>query len=323
MWGVFTKDSLSPETLLLVLEQTSDCVKLLNLDGNILWMNANGLCAMEIDNFCDVEGRQWGTLWPSEAQEQIANAYETAAKFQPAQFEAFCPTAKGTDRWWDVRVTQVNAADGKPAGYLSISRDITEARTTRYALDLTLKEMRHRLGNTYAIAGGLLTSFARGAPEQQAFARDMQRRLNGLHAAQSMFADNDEPKKVSDLLPALIQPFAGELDEVNLGELTDALVNSGQADAIGLVLGELTVNSVKHGALGKGGAINIHAENFNDVGRIIWSEKLLEPVKQHARDGGQGLGLIQKIAASRSVDLGISWSDYGLSVTLEFTPATP
>lgn len=49
---MLTKANLSAETLLLVLEQTTDCVKLLTLDGTVLWMNANGICAMEIDNFC-------------------------------------------------------------------------------------------------------------------------------------------------------------------------------------------------------------------------------------------------------------------------------
>ena len=313
-----TTANLSPETLLLVLEQTTDCVKLLSLDGTVLWMNANGLCAMEIDNFCNVEGKQWSTLWPAEARAQIENAYVFADSGDAAQFEAFCPTAKGTDRWWDVRVTQVKAANGHPAGYLSLSRDITEARATRHALDLTLNEMRHRLGNTYSIAGGLLSAFARGIPDREVFARDMQKRLLGLYTAQSMFAHNDAPRKICDLIPALIQPFAGQIDTVNVGELTDALVDRGQADAIGLVLAELTVNSIKHGALRNGGTIDIHADSLDDANRIIWTERLTEPVKQQSRAEGQGLTLIAQIVAARSGKLDIDWSEFGLTVTLAF-----
>ena len=250
---MLTKANLSNETLLLVLEQTTDCVKLLDLDGTVLWMNANGICAMEIDNFCNVEGQLWSTLWPAEANDQIERSFESASRGQNSQFEAFCPTAKGSDRWWDVRVMQVRDANGTPAGFLSISRDITEARATRHALDLTIQEMRHRLGNTYAIAGGLIGSFARGSPDLQVFANDMQKRLQGLYTAQSMFADDNAPREISELIPALIKPFAGQIDIVHVGALTDALVDRGQADAIGLVLAELTVNSVKHGALRNGG----------------------------------------------------------------------
>ena len=315
---MLTTANLSPETLLLVLEQTTDCVKLLSLDGTVLWMNANGLCAMEIDNFCNIEGKQWSTLWPAEAKAQIENSYASADNGDVPQFEAFCPTAKGTDRWWDVRITRVNAASGDPAGYLSISRDITEARATRLALDLTLKEMRHRLGNTYAIAGGLLSAFARGIPDREIFARDMQKRLVGLFTAQSMFAHDDAPRKISDLIPALIKPFAGQIDTVNMGELTDVLVDRGQADAIGLVLAELTVNSIKHGALRNGGTIDIRADSLDETNRIIWTEELTEPVKQQSRAEGQGLTLIAQIVAARSGKLDINWSKLGLTVTLTF-----
>ena len=311
---MLTTANLSPETLLLVLEQTTDCVKLLSLDGTVLWMNANGLCAMEIDNFCNVEGKMWSTLWPAEARAQIESSYESANLGDVPQFEAFCPTAKGTDRWWDVRVTQVNAPNGDPAGYLSISRDITDARATRCALDLTLKEMHHRLGNTYAIAGGLLSAFARGIPDREIFASDMQKRLLGLFTAQSMFAHDDAPRKISDL----IKPFAGQIDTVNVGELTDAVVDRGQADAIGLMLAELTVNSIKYGALRNGGTIDIHADSLDDANRIIWTERLTEPVKQQSRAQGQGLTLIAQIVAARSGKLDISWSELGPTVTLAF-----
>ena len=38
-------------------DQSEDCVKLISLDGTVLWINANGQCAMEIDDFTTVENR--------------------------------------------------------------------------------------------------------------------------------------------------------------------------------------------------------------------------------------------------------------------------
>lgn len=37
--------------------QSADCVKLINPDGQLLWMNPNGLCAKEIDNFDTIAGK--------------------------------------------------------------------------------------------------------------------------------------------------------------------------------------------------------------------------------------------------------------------------
>lgn len=315
---MLTKASLSTETLALVLEQSVDCVKLLSLDGALLWMNGNGLCAMEIDDFRAIEGKQWKELWPPELGETIDGCYAQAAAGDVVRFHAFCPTAKGTPRWWDVSVTLVNGTDGRPAGFLSISRDITDAERGRQAVALANKEMRHRLANTYAIVGSLIMAFARGTPDREVFARDMQKRLSTLYKAQTLFASGDAPRQVSELLPALVAPFTGQSNAVTLGPLPDTLVDMEHSDAIALVLGELTVNSIKHGALGADGTVHIHAEDEDGRLRIFWAETSEKPVKARERDGGQGLDLIRQIVEGRDGTLAIEWAEFGLTVTLSF-----
>lgn len=70
---------LSSVALASVLDQSVDCVKLIGLNGDIRYMNGNGLCAMEIDDFCAVEGQSWADLWPDEARQAIIGAYPEAA----------------------------------------------------------------------------------------------------------------------------------------------------------------------------------------------------------------------------------------------------
>ncbi len=318
---MLTGSSLSADTLILILEQSIDCVKFLSLDGDVVWMNRNGMCAMEIDDFADVAGRPWCTLWPEDLQETIRQSCLAAATGELVRFTAACPSARGTPHWWDVSVTAVNAPDGSPTGFLSISRDITELEASRSALVLANLEMRHRLSNTYAIVGGLMAGFARGTPDREVFARDMQKRLHALYTAQTLFASGDGPHIVADLLTELVAPFVGGGRSVTLGHLSSTAVDRGVADAIALTLGELTVNSVKHGALGADGSLHLSTRDDADGLHICWKERSDRRVKAHDRDGGQGLGLIGQIVRSRAGTLVLDWQDYGLDATIIF-PAT-
>jgi PAS domain S-box-containing protein len=123
-----TKEKMSIDALVAEFEQSSDCVKLIGLDGRVLWMNAEGLCAMEIDHFREIDSRQWTELWPEETRGTIRSGLVSAATGQIVRFNTFCPTIKGSARWWDVSISQIGDAGGNPVGYLAISRDITSTR---------------------------------------------------------------------------------------------------------------------------------------------------------------------------------------------------
>ena len=315
--------ALSAETLAAVLDQSIDCVKLISPDGGVRWMNGNGLCAMEIDDFAAVQGRQWADIWPDEARQAIGTSLGAARTGQPARFTSFCPTAKGAPRWWDVTVSPVKGVDGEDAGFLAISRDITEAETSREALEIAAAELRHRLRNTYTMVGSLLSGFARGNPDRETFAEEMVSRLVSLSAAQSLFSTHEAPCKVAVLIQALVKPFEGSGAVIEIGRLPATLVDQGQADAIALVLGELAVNSAKHGALSSAGRLDVDAVEDAGQLRITWSEEGPRPVQLHARAGGQGLALIERIVRARRGTLNIEWRDHGLTVTLSFALTRP
>ena len=117
-----------------ILDNSADCIKVIDLDGNLIQMNRPGLCAMEIEDFSGFEGKQWSTLWPGEGGQNVEAALETARSRGVGRFKGFCPTAKGTPKWWDVMVTAVRDELGNPKHFVSFSRDITERE--RYELKL-------------------------------------------------------------------------------------------------------------------------------------------------------------------------------------------
>ena len=126
-----------------VLESSPDCVKIVNEEGRLLFMNTNGLCNMEIDDFTPYKNKQWWELWPAESQQIVKDAVIKAIKGEKAHFQAFANTAKGTPKWWDVIVMPLELMEGatKNPQILSVSRDITDQK--QEALKLEESENRY------------------------------------------------------------------------------------------------------------------------------------------------------------------------------------
>ncbi|WP_431271766.1 PAS domain-containing protein [Dankookia sp. P2] len=145
------------------LDASLDCTKVVEPDGTLSFMNANGQCLMEVDDFEALRGRKWASLWPEGSRARVREALAQALSGQPDRFEAFCPTAKGTPKWWDVSVAPVRDAAGRVARVVSTSRDITAAKGTEERLqsevtareDL-IREADHRIKNSLQMVASFL-----------------------------------------------------------------------------------------------------------------------------------------------------------------------
>ncbi|QDH33789.1 PAS domain-containing protein [Porphyrobacter sp. YT40] len=303
--------TISAEALANVLDQSVDCVKLIDLAGKVLWMNSNGICAMEIDDSSAIYGREWSGLWPEDNRALITDSLARAQAGENVRFEAFCPTAKGAPRWWNVTVSRVTSPEGEHVGYLAISRDVTEAEFQRRQLAVAADELRHRLKNTYAMVCGLISVFAMGNREHETFAKEMNARLLALGTAQAFFTSPDVPRNVSELIPALVKPFDTSACTVKLDDVEPVLVERAQADAVALIIGELAMNSAKHGAMNHGGAIAVRAREENGRLMLTWEETSVQPVGQTSREGGQGLDLIAMTVEAHRGTITTSWHDHG------------
>lgn len=56
--------SASNDMLAAILDQSADCIKVIGPTGSLDFMNRNGRCAMGIDDFALVAGKDWWDLWP-------------------------------------------------------------------------------------------------------------------------------------------------------------------------------------------------------------------------------------------------------------------
>jgi PAS domain S-box-containing protein len=315
---VTTFASASDGMLAAVLDQSADCIKVIGLDGTLDFMNRNGRCAMEIDDFALVAGRSWWDLWPEDTRPAVREAFERASAGEHVRFEAFCPTAKGTPRWWDVSVSPLRDATGALQGLVSISRDITESVGIRELWDATAAEMRHRLQNAYALTSAIIMATARGSPEREDFARELVERLQQLGVAQSLLLDADKlgAPTLDILVRRLTEPFCGPHCALSTGDLPHLPLQETQLRTLALAIGELSTNSNKYGALGHGGAIIVSAALDAGVLTLRWRESSEIPVAATAREGGAGLALIRRSLASSNGSLALSWRDDGLDVAL-------
>jgi PAS domain S-box-containing protein len=128
---------------LLLFESSQDCVKLLDLQGRLQRMNRNGQCLMEIEDFCVLRDQDWASLWPAESQPRVQQAIECARAGKPDRFEAFCPTARNTPKWWDVTVTPVTDTTGQVSGMVSVSRDISAQKQAEHDLRIAGERAMH------------------------------------------------------------------------------------------------------------------------------------------------------------------------------------
>ncbi|HEY9882388.1 MAG TPA: PAS domain-containing protein, partial [Thermosynechococcaceae cyanobacterium] len=111
-----------------ILESSKDCIKVLTLDGRILYLNKGALQLLEVDNPTSLLGAEWFSFWQSEDQDKAKGAIAAAKAGNIGQFQGFCPTTKGTLKWWDVVVTPVQDAVGQVAQLLVVSRDMTKQK---------------------------------------------------------------------------------------------------------------------------------------------------------------------------------------------------
>jgi PAS domain S-box-containing protein len=113
-----------------ILESSPDCLKVLDREGAIQFMNFNGLCQMGIDDFSTFKNKSWWTVWGTENEALVKASVDKALTGETVHFTAFCPTAKGTPKWWDVMLSPVGKTGEAVQQIISVSRDITEQRLT-------------------------------------------------------------------------------------------------------------------------------------------------------------------------------------------------
>ncbi|HEX4766278.1 MAG TPA: PAS domain S-box protein [Lichenihabitans sp.] len=112
----------------LILGSSRDCVVVLDLEGNTLFVSPGGIESMEVSDVGAILGLSWLRVWKGADHEAARAAVASARAGGTGRFEGFCATHRGTPKWWDVVISPMLGSDGQPERLVSIGRDITDRR---------------------------------------------------------------------------------------------------------------------------------------------------------------------------------------------------
>lgn len=305
-----------------VLDQSRDCIKILSPSGTVEYINSEGQCALQISNFSAVHGRYWPDLWPEMSKGFVIDALDKAKLGESSEFQASRPDYDNEMRWWQVSVSPLLESDGELAGILTSSRDVTSYVRSQEAQHTLALEMRHRLRNAYTIASAIVMQSSR-ADHTREFAESVCSRLANVALSQTRLLEAGHKSwTLSDLVQTLVAAHGDGAHAIRFAGNADAAVDGHGAMLIALVLGELTNNSVKYGALRRRGPVSISWLVQADALTIHWREAVnIEDVdKLRARDESSGYSLMQRMARSQRATFAWAVEAGELHVSLMLRP---
>ena len=109
-----------------ILENSPDCIKVLDKNGSIIYMNDNGVTILEANSKNDFLFKKWTSLWDDEYVPLLNNAILQGLNGHVSSFQARANTLKGTSKWWEIIVSPIKNIAHEIDYLLVTSRDITE-----------------------------------------------------------------------------------------------------------------------------------------------------------------------------------------------------
>jgi len=105
-------------------------------------MSPGGQELHEIDDIGKYLNKSWIEFWEGEDQENARCSILKGKEGGTDYFEGFCPTEKGTPKWWSVLISPILDEHGKVDKLLSIARDITERKKAQEKLKESEEKFR-------------------------------------------------------------------------------------------------------------------------------------------------------------------------------------
>ena len=188
--------------------------------------------------------------------------------------------------------------------------DVTVQQRADHSRELLLREMNHRVKNSFAVASALVHGALRSATSIDGLAAEVNRRISALARAHDTTQAPDEAaaRSLRKLAEAIVDAYR-DRDRIEFGE-GDLLIPYEIVTPLGLILHEWMTNAAKYGALSHPeGRLSIgwtllQSTDRPDEVKIVWRETVPDGAGLEAKEGLEakaGLGGAQGFG-SRLID---------------------
>jgi len=110
-----------------IIESSPDCIKVLDLHGNLLSM-LNGQDLLGIEDIRPYLNTSWIEFWSGDDRAAAQAAIEAAKAGDEGRFVGRFQAVLGDLRWWDVSVAPIVDSNEQPTRLLVVSRDVSPRR---------------------------------------------------------------------------------------------------------------------------------------------------------------------------------------------------
>lgn len=116
-------------------ESSPDCVKILDLDGVVQFINGNGAALLGAQDVSALLGVQWLLLWDLAERPRVAAALAAAQAGETQRFMGAAHITTGELRHFDNVLSPLRDDAGRTVALLVTSRDVTELESARLAAE--------------------------------------------------------------------------------------------------------------------------------------------------------------------------------------------
>ena len=211
--------------------------------------------------------------------------------------------------------------DASGTRMVGINRDVTAERIADERRELMIRELNHRVKNTLAVIGGMIRASGRSATDVADFVRRCEARIGALSTAHNLFIESDWQGAYAQSIARTTIELLDAKEVVTIAG-DDPLLPPMEAQAVGLILHELTTNAVKYGALSEAEgrvALRFEAEATEAGGtllHLVWEERGGPPAAPPARTGFGMLLLSKMVAHQHAGTASFDWRPEGLRYAL-------
>lgn len=297
-----------------VLRSSTDCIKVLDLDGAVTFMSEGGMKVMEISDFNDVKGCPWPGFLQTNGPDHARKAINAAKRGEASHFEASADTYLGTPKHWSISVSPILGPDGEVVNILAVSRDHTELEAGRQQQTLLNGELAHRIKNTMSVVQAIAYQTLSKVADQDAV-KAFEDRLAALSRSHDVLTGLSwSAARIDDLARAALATF----DEARFDiDGPDVEIGPRATLSLSLMLHEMATNAVKYGSLSvPGGRVVLHWKVTDRDGEqkldLSWSERGGPPAVEPTRKGFGSRIIRMGLSGSGGVE--VHYGTQGLTV---------